>query len=39
MRCLFCEPIKKIFGYSKVVKQDKTAKDEPVPTSSKSAKD
>lgn len=36
MRCLLCQPIKKILGYSGVIKKDKTAKDEPVQTSSKS---
>lgn len=39
MACFFCTQVRKmIFGFSKVEKKDNTAKDEPVPTSSKSAK-
>ena len=38
MACFFCTQVRKILGFSKVEKKDKTAKDEPVPTSSKSVK-
>lgn len=36
MQCILCQPIKKILGYSGVIKKDKTAKDTPVVNSSKS---